>query len=139
MFFSVIVPIYKVEKYLTRCIESVLEQSFSDYELILVDDGSPDACPGICDRYAEKDGRIRVIHKENGGLVSARQAGIRVAAGEYVFNLDGDDALAPGALASAHEIIMETGADFRTYAAKTESRMPLLTIWQMRVFMSGRK
>lgn len=116
MFFSVIVPIYKVEKYLTRCIESVLEQSFSDYELILVDDGSPDACPGICDRYAEKDGRIRVIHKENGGLVSARQAGIRVAAGEYVFNLDGDDALAPGALARAHEIIMETGADMVSFS-----------------------
>ena len=76
MLFSVIVPIYKVEKYLHRCVDSVLAQSFSDFELILVDDGSPDGCPAICDAYAEKDARVRVIHKENGGLVSARQAGM---------------------------------------------------------------
>ena len=79
MFFSVIVPIYKVEKYLVRCIESVLKQSFEDFELILVDDGSPDRCPEICDEYMACDNRIRVIHKENGGLVSARQAGIKTA------------------------------------------------------------
>ena len=81
MIFSVIVPIYKVEKYLVSCIESVLNQSFADFELILVDDGSPDNCPKICDEYAEKDGRIKVIHKENGGLVSARKACIKIAKG----------------------------------------------------------
>lgn len=104
MFFSVIVPVYKVEKYLVRCIESVLKQSFEDFELILVDDGSPDRCPEICDEYMTHDGRIRVIHKENGGLVSARQAGIKTAAGEYVFNLDSDDAITPDALSSAFRL-----------------------------------
>lgn len=70
MFFSVIVPIYKIENYIDRCIESVLSQTFPDFELILVDDGSPDNCPKICDDYAKKDSRIKVIHKKNGGLVS---------------------------------------------------------------------
>ena len=74
---SVLVPVYKVEPYLRRCIDSVLEQDFQDWELILVDDGSPDNCPAICDEYAERDKRIRVIHKPNGGLVSARLAGFR--------------------------------------------------------------
>ena len=73
MFFSIIVPIYKVEKYLTHCIESVINQTFSDFELILVDDGSPDNCPQICDDYKERDNRIKVVHKENGGLASARK------------------------------------------------------------------
>ena len=118
MLFSVIVPIYKIEKYLRRCIESVLSQSFSDYELILVDDGSPDNCPAICDEYAALDSRIRVIHKENGGLVSARQAGIGEAVGEYVFHLDGDDALADGALESAYEIINSHHPDMVSFAYK---------------------
>ena len=111
MLFSIIVPIYNIEKYLTRCIESVLDQSFGDYELILVDDGSPDRCPVICDEYAEKDPRIKVIHKKNGGLVSARQAGIQIAQGDYIFNLDGDDAICPDALESARKIIENTHAD----------------------------
>ena len=111
MCFSVIVPIYNVEKYVRRCIESVLEQNFEDFELILVDDGSPDKCPQICDEYALKDKRVKVIHKENGGLVSARQEGIKVACGDYIFNLDGDDAMAPGTLETAYEIISKTDAD----------------------------
>ena len=78
---SVIVPIYKVEKYLRECIDSILDQSFSDFELILVDDGSPDHCPQICDDYKQMDNRIIVIHKENGGLSSARNAGL-----DYVFS-----------------------------------------------------
>ena len=119
MFFSVIVPIYKVEKYLSRCIDSVLSQSFADFELILVDDGSPDNCPLICDRYAETDERIKVIHKENGGLVSARQSGICNAEGDYVFNLDGDDAILPDALESAYKIICETNADIVSFSYKT--------------------
>lgn len=89
--FSVIVPVYNVESYLHRCIESVLEQKFTDFELILVDDGSPDNCGAICDDYAAKDSRIRVIHKENGGLVSARQAGAEAASGDYICCVDGDD------------------------------------------------
>ena len=116
MLFSVIVPIYNIEKYIRKCIESVLEQSFADYELILVDDGSPDKCGEICDEYAKKDSRIKVIHKENGGLVSARQAGIKVAGGEYVIHLDGDDALLPDALKNASEIISKTDADIVTFA-----------------------
>lgn len=116
MLFSVIVPIYKVEKYLVRCIEGVLSQTFSDFELILVDDGSPDNCPAICDEYAKKDNRITVIHKENGGLVSARQAGIRIAKGEYVFHLDADDGIENDALESAYEIISKTDADIVSFS-----------------------
>ena len=116
MLFSVIVPIYKIEKYLARCIDSVLSQSFADFELILVDDGSPDSCGEICDAYAQKDKRIKVIHKENGGLVSARQAGIRIASGAYIMNLDGDDALCPNALESAWKIIEDTQAEVVSFS-----------------------
>ena len=116
MFFSVIVPIYNVEKYLRRSIDSVLSQTFDDFELILVDDGSLDNCPKICDEYAEKDHRIKVVHKENGGLVSARQAGISIAKGEYVFNLDGDDAITSDALMSAYQIILDTKADMVSFS-----------------------
>ncbi len=118
MFFSVIVPIYNIEKYLKKCVDSVLAQSFADFELILVDDGSPDGCPAICDDYAKTDVRIRVIHKPNGGLVSARQAGIAVARGEYVFNVDGDDALCEDALESAYSIICKTKADMVSFSYK---------------------
>lgn len=88
---SVIIPVYKVEKYLHDCVDSVLRQNFKDIEIILVDDGSPDNCPQICDDYAEKDNRIKVIHKENGGLSDARNAGLRIASGDYVLFLDSDD------------------------------------------------
>ena len=90
-FISVIVPVYKVEKYLHRCIDSVLAQTFTDFELILVDDGSPDNCGKICEEYAEKDERIHVIHKENGGLSSARNAGLDIATGDYIVFIDSDD------------------------------------------------
>ena len=118
MLFSVIVPIYNIEKYIRRCIDSVLLQSFTDFELILVDDGSPDRCGAICDEYAKKDGRIKVIHKENGGLVSARQAGIKVASGDYIFHLDGDDAVLPDAMESAYKIICDTDADIVSFSYK---------------------
>lgn len=88
---SVIVPVYKVEKYLPNCIESVQKQTYTNWELILVDDGSPDSCPKICDEYASHDDRIIVIHKENGGLSSARNAGLDVFKGDYVTFLDSDD------------------------------------------------
>lgn len=81
MRFSIIVPVYKVEKYLRECIDSVLEQSYTDFELILVDDGSPDNCPQICDSYAQKDKRIKVIHQKNKGLSAARNAGIKAIGG----------------------------------------------------------
>lgn len=90
-FFSVIIPIYKVEDYLRECVDSVLHQEFENYEIILVDDGSPDNCPQICDDYASKYENIRVIHKPNGGLSDARNAGTLAAAGEYVIYLDSDD------------------------------------------------
>lgn len=116
MFFSVIVPVYKVEKYLSGCIESVLNQTFSDFELILVDDGSPDRCPEICDGYKEKDERIRVVHKTNGGLASARRAGIKEALGDYVFNLDSDDLIERDTLECAHKIITETSCDVVSFS-----------------------
>lgn len=89
--FSIIVPIYKVDKYLEQCIDSVLKQSYADYELILVDDGSPDLCPIICDKYVVQDERIKVIHKQNEGLVRTRQRGVAEAKGEFLVFLDGDD------------------------------------------------
>ena len=88
---SVIVPVYKVERYLPRCIESILRQTYTNFELILVDDGTPDRSGIICDRYAEKDSRIKVIHKENGGVSSARNAGIDAAQGEWITFIDSDD------------------------------------------------
>ncbi|PRR76504.1 glycosyltransferase [Clostridium thermopalmarium] len=88
---SIIVPIYNVEKYINKCIDSILAQTFTDFELILVDDGSPDNCGKICDDYAKKDSRIKVIHKKNGGLSSARNAGLDIARGEYIGFIDSDD------------------------------------------------
>lgn len=92
---SIIVPVYNVEKYLCRCVDSILAQTFTDYELILVDDGSPDGCPAICDGYALKDPRVRVIHKSNGGLSDARNAGLDIAQGDYIGFVDSDDYIEP--------------------------------------------
>jgi len=88
---SVVIPIYKVEKYLSECIDSVISQSYTNLEIILVDDGSPDNCPSICDDYAKKDTRIKVIHKKNGGLSDARNVGTEASTGEYIIYLDSDD------------------------------------------------
>ena len=88
---SVIVPVYKVEKYLDRCVQSLIHQTFSDVEIILVDDGSPDGCPAMCDEYARMDNRIKVVHKENGGLSSARNEGLNCIAGDYFMFVDSDD------------------------------------------------
>lgn len=103
--FSVIVPIYKVEKFLPKCIESILQQTYANFELILIDDGSPDNCPQICDEYAEKDNRIKVIHKSNGGLVSARNIGIKQATGNYICYVDGDDWIVKETLYKINKII----------------------------------
>lgn len=111
MLFSIIIPVYKVEDYIARCIESVLCQSMTDFEIILVDDGSPDNCPAICDRYAEKDKRIKIVHKINGGLSDARNAGLMIAEGEYVLFLDSDDWLKQNALECFKKEIEMTKAD----------------------------
>jgi glycosyltransferase involved in cell wall biosynthesis len=109
--YSVIVPIYKVEKYLPQCIESILAQTHKDFELILVDDGSPDSCSAICDSYKAKDSRIKVIHKENGGLVSARKAGLEIASGDYICFVDGDDFILDNMLEVINSVIEREKCD----------------------------
>jgi glycosyltransferase involved in cell wall biosynthesis len=108
---SVLVPIYKIDRYLGICIESLLNQTYKNLEIILVDDGSPDRCPEICDLYASKDERIKVIHKNNGGLVSARKAGLKVASGSFIGYVDGDDWVGPGFYYSLYSSIKESDAD----------------------------
>ena len=109
--FSVIVPIYNKEEYLNKCIDSILNQSFNDYELILVNDGSIDNCPQIIDQYAKKDKKIKIIHKENGGLVSARKAGTQKAQGEYIVCVDADDYIKQDYLKDIAEIIKNNKVD----------------------------
>lgn len=106
---SVIVPVYNVEPYLRQCIDSILAQTYRDFELILVDDGSPDNCGAICDEYARRDSRIRVIHQENGGLSAARNAGIDIATGEYISFVDSDDWVHPEYLAYLYRAVQERG------------------------------
>lgn len=108
---SVIVPIYQVEAYLPRCLDSILAQTFTDFELILVDDGTKDNCPAIMEAYAQKDARIRQIHKENGGLSSARNAGLDIARGKYIAFVDSDDYIEPTLLEDTVRAAEETGAD----------------------------
>lgn len=110
-FLSIIVPIYKVEEYLPKCIDSIIDQTFPDIEIILVDDGGYDSCPDICDEYAKRDKRIKVIHKENGGLVSARKAGIKAATGKYAAFVDGDDSIAQGMYETMCKAALQTDAD----------------------------
>ena len=108
---SIIVPIYKVEQYLKECVESILMQSYTDFELILVDDGSPDNCGSICDDYAKVDDRIRVIHKVNGGLSDARNAGLKVARGDHIGFVDSDDWIEPDMYECLYNACIENGAD----------------------------
>ena len=108
---SIIVPVYQVETYLRQCIDSILAQTFTDFELILVDDGSKDKSGEICDEYAGKDGRVRVIHKENGGLSDARNAGLEQAAGEYFMFVDSDDYIAPTMIERLYNSIQSESAD----------------------------
>ena len=112
---SVIIPIFKVEDYLERCVLSVINQDYRNIEIILVDDGSPDRCPQICDTLALTDDRIVVIHKPNGGLSSARNTGIDAARGEYLAFLDSDDQWAKGKLGIIMELLEETEADMLIY------------------------
>lgn len=117
---SIIVPIYNVERYIHRCIESILNQNFCDFELILVNDGSPDQCGDICDEYALKDNRIKVIHKNNGGLSSARNAGIDIAKGKYIGFIDSDDWIEPDMYEILYQNIKKYNADISMCKYKTE-------------------
>lgn len=108
---SVIVPVYKVEQYLPACVDSILAQSFTDFELILVDDGSPDSCGAMCDAYAAQDSRVKVIHRENGGLSAARNSGIGAAQGLYTTFIDSDDLVAANFLEALYDAATQTGAE----------------------------
>ena len=108
---SIIVPVYKVEDYIRECLDSILAQTYPYFELILVDDGSPDNCGRICDDYAKGDNRIKVVHKVNGGISSARNAGLEVAKGEWIMHVDGDDWIEPDMIESLIEAAQITGAD----------------------------
>ena len=108
---SVIVPVYKVEPYLDKCVSSIVNQTYTNLEIILVDDGSPDNCPAMCDAWAEKDSRIRVIHKTNGGLSDARNAGMTVATGELMAFVDSDDWIAPDMYEYLYQRLTEDNSD----------------------------
>ena len=108
---SVIVPVYKAENYLHRCVDSLLAQTFQDFEILLIDDGSPDRSGEICDEYARKDNRVRVFHKENGGVSSARQCGMDNAVGEYTIHADPDDWVEPNMLEELYKKAKEEDAD----------------------------
>lgn len=113
--FSIIIPIYNVEQYLAICLDSVCKQTYRNLEIILVDDGSLDRCGILCDEYEKKDSRIKVIHKANGGLVSARQAGASICTGDYVINVDSDDYIAHDLLEKVAEIIKKYQPDAILY------------------------
>ena len=108
---SVIIPIYKVEEYLNECLTSVVNQTYTKLEIILVEDGSPDNCPAMCDDWAKRDSRIRVIHKSNGGLSDARNAGIDVATGNYIAFVDSDDYIKPDMIEKLYTALIRENAD----------------------------
>lgn len=108
---SVIVPVYGVEAYLDRCVESIVSQLYPKLEIILVDDGSPDSCPAMCDVWAARDSRIKVIHKTNGGLSDARNAGFQIATGDYISFVDSDDWIEPEFISALYNALMENRAE----------------------------
>lgn len=112
---SVIVPIYNVEKFIRKCVDSIIGQTYKNLEILLVDDGSPDKCGSICDEYARKDKRIKVIHKENGGLSSARNVALDVAIGDYVMFVDSDDWVEPDFCEEAMETIRKQGVSLVSF------------------------
>ena len=115
---SIIVPVYKTEKLLHKCVDSIISQTYGNIEIILVDDGSPDACGKICDEYAVKDDRIRVIHKENGGQSTARNAALDICCGDYIMFVDSDDTVRSDAVESMLSAAMRHGKDIALcYAA----------------------
>lgn len=111
IYVSVIVPVYNVEQYLKRCVNSILEQTEENIEIILVDDGSPDSCPQLCDEFAAQDNRIKVIHQKNAGLGMARNSGLEIASGEFVMFVDSDDYIVPNAIEILYHIAETSNAD----------------------------
>lgn len=140
---SVIVPVYKVEPYLDRCVASILAQTYPNLEVILVDDGSPDNCPALCDAWAQRDARIRVIHKKNGGLSDARNVGLDAASGAYISFVDSDDYIAENFIETLYDLLHEYHTDISAvhwklvYADAPEVPAPLLpeTLRSFRVLM----
>ena len=131
---SIIIPIYNVERYLRQCIDSILAQTFTNFELLLIDDGSPDGCPAICDEYAEKDARIRVFHKPNGGVTSARNKGLDNAKGNWIIYIDGDDWIEPTYVEELYNAAINNEADiaicgFRFVYEDGSSVIEHPTIW----------
>lgn len=121
MYFSIIVPVYNVEKYLNRCIDSILSQGFKSYEIILVDDGATDSCPAICDKYGLLSNKIKVVHQKNGGLSKARNVGMEKAIGQYIMFLDSDDWIAEYSLSTFAKIIDKDQCDLIVGRARTIS------------------
>lgn len=109
---SVIVPVYKVEPYLRQCVDSIINQTYTNLEIILIDDGSPDRCPEICDEYAAKDSRVRVIHQKNSGVSAARNAGLNIASGDYIGFVDADDWIEPNMYEELLRSILQFGSDY---------------------------
>lgn len=118
MKFSIIIPVYRVEAYLRPCVDSILNQTYKDFEVILVDDGSPDKCPEICDNYAQIDSRVKVLHKSNGGQADARNVGLEAAQGEYICYIDSDDFLADNNVLQLLSEKTETNPDIVHYKFK---------------------
>jgi len=129
---SVIVPVYKVEKYLDRCVASIAAQTYENLEIILVDDGSPDRCGVLCDQWELKDSRVRVIHKENGGLSSARNAGVAVATGAYVGFIDSDDYIHPQMFEKLYAALIENNADISICNCDYVDELTGAIDWNMR-------
>lgn len=119
---SIIVPVYKVEEYLDKCVESIVNQTYKNLEIILVDDGSPDSCGSMCDNWGKKDNRISVLHKKNGGLSDARNAGINVAKGKYIGFVDSDDYIEPRMFELLVNTIEKSSADISTCFVVTERK-----------------
>lgn len=113
---SVIIPVYNVEEYLCRCVDSVLAQTFNDIEVILVDDGSTDNCPQICDNYQKIDSRVKVLHKKNGGVSDARNAGLDIASGNFIGFVDSDDCISPMMYETLFSLIISNNADIAACA-----------------------
>lgn len=134
---SVVVPVYKVEEYLDECVRSITQQTHTDLEIILVDDGSPDHCPSMCDAWKEKDPRIRVIHKKNGGLSDARNAGIDIATGEYIAFVDSDDWILPDMYEEMLKALKHEDADFCSCCVLSCYTSDRQTAWGFREYTAG--
>ena len=131
---SIIVPVYKVEKYLSRCVESILKQTYTDIEIFLVDDGSPDNCGKICEMFANRDPRVKVIHKENGGLSDARNAALEIFSGDYVTFIDSDDYVAEDYVERLYKLIETSGSQMSVICPNLfyEGKEPIQDVFETR-------